>query len=111
MSRHDTEVRRSGEGVVGVCSCRVRQTTPVMTRKEAEDWCDRHLRQVARAQANPGRHLSDAGYVEYLREMAADPTRAKRDRDLFAQLADEQERRLRANSGKYDTGVETDPLF
>jgi len=111
MSRHDTEVRRSGEGVIGVCSCRSRQTVPVFNRQEAEDWCDQHLRQVLRAQADPGRHLTGAKYAEYLRDKADDTTLNRRDRALFAQLADEQERRLRAEAGKYDTGVETEPMF
>jgi len=123
MSHHDTQVKRSGEGVVGTCSCRQRQVKPVMNRQEAEDWCRWHLDQVARAQADPGKHLTGTHYLAYLQERASDPDVPPRDRRLFAQLADEQERRMRAPTPKgvpglpasanraYNTGVDTEPLF
>lgn len=123
MSRHDTQLKRSGEGVVGTCSCRQRQAKPVMNRQEAEDWCRWHLEQVARAQADPGKHLSGPKYLAYLLEKADDPAVSKSDRRLFRQLADEHEKRSREPAPKgvpglpkspntaFNTGVETEPLF
>lgn len=121
MGRHNTQVKRSGEGVIGTCSCRHKQLEPVATKQEAEDWIFHHLEQVVRAQADPGKQLSGPLYLAHLRAMAASPAASKSDRALWSQLADEHERRLtsppprgdlpQSPNAKYNTGVETDPLW
>jgi len=122
MARHETFIVRSGEGLIGKCSCKQRQTKPVLTEKEAEDWGIHHLQQVARAQADPGHHLSERAYLAHLEKMATEaPT--KRDRELWERLAEEHRRRMKSGAAgpkgdlpmspnaKYNTGVETEPLF
>lgn len=117
MSAHRTVVKRSGEGVVGTCSCKRRQAKPVATRQEAEDWCTSHEEQARRSQAGAEKALSPVAYLEYLRDKAADPDLSRRERDQWQVLADEQERRVKrpATPAKgqrpYDTGVETEPMF
>lgn len=108
-SNHVVTVKRSGEGVIGVCSCRVKQMTPVATRADAEAWNLTHLLEVARIKlAKP---LSTPNYLAYLREMEADTRRPRAEREQWKQLADEIETRLRPSKSRYDTGVETEPLF
>lgn len=123
MATHETFIVRSGEGVLGKCSCKQRQAKPVETRQLAEDWCMWHMEQVARAQADPGKHLSGPYYLAYLQEKAANLTLPERERALWQQLADEHERRVRAPAPKgvpglpkspnaqHNTGVETEPLW
>jgi hypothetical protein len=121
MREHTTRVKRSGEGVIGTCSCRQKQRTPVPTVQEAEDWIEAHLREVIRTQARLAKPMTPPAYLAYLREMEADTTRSAAERALWRQLAEEHERRapvvvekgdLRPSPNvKYNTGVETEPLF
>lgn len=120
---HATSVVRSGDGVRGICSCKQKQPQPVPTRQEAEDWCFKHEEQVRRAQADPGKKLSEPAYLEHLRKMAADTSQSARNRSLWAQLAEEQARRMKTGAAgprggipqspnaKYNTGVATEPLW
>lgn len=123
MATHEPVVKRMGDGVHGVCTCKHQQLPPVMTLQAAEDWCRHHLEQVRLAQADPGKQLSPQKYLEYLREMEGNADLPADQREGWRKLADEQERRVRLTvqpkmkgvpgspNVKYDTGVETEPLF
>lgn len=124
MAGHVTAIRRSGEGVIGVCTtCGDRQKDPQPDRARAEDWVMMHETQVRLAQADPGARLTDRKYLEYLQERAADPNEPPRQRELWRALAEEHGKRMRAGAAgprgdrpqstnaKYNTGVETEPLW
>lgn len=111
MATHVTKVKRSGEGVVGTCSCRLRQMKPVPTKQLAQDWIVAHLQQVARAQAGLRQHLSPAKYLEYLTECAEDSQRSEGEREQWKALAEEYATRVKGKKLSFDTGVETEPLF
>jgi ABC-type nitrate/sulfonate/bicarbonate transport system substrate-binding protein len=123
MGHHQTQILKSGSGLIGVCSCKQRKMSPVSTRQEAEDWCRNHLAEAARAAAALQKPLTPAAYLEYLQECADDTERSPEERAQWQQLANEQERRIRlavqpkmkgvpvSPNAKYDTGVETEPMF
>lgn len=111
MSGHLTVVKRTSTGVVGTCSCRQRQLDPQPTRALAEEWCERHKRDMARIAALLAKPLSDVKYLELLEENAKDARRSTAEREQWAALAREFAPRVKGKKTSFDTGVETEPLF
>jgi hypothetical protein len=111
VTDHKTTLKRSGNGVIGTCSCRSRQLEPQPTKALAEDWCQRHLEDTKRIAALLDKPLSDTKYLELLEECAADARRSTAEREQWARLAREFAPRVKGKKTSYDTGVETEPLF
>lgn len=94
MTNHQTQVKRAGQGVIGTCSCRARQLDPVPTRQAAEDWIERHLRQVALARAGRVATPSLPKLRDQYLENAEQRGRSPAERAQWRQLAAEISRRL-----------------
>lgn len=108
---HEAKVMRSGDGLIGVCSCRKRQLEPVPTREEAEDWITEHTMEVVRIQTMLAKPLSPVKYLAWLEECAADLGRSEQEREQWQMLATEYGARVKGKKSSYDTGVETAPLW
>lgn len=111
MSGHLTVVKRTSTGVIGTCSCRMRQLEPQPTRALAEDWCESHKADMARIAAMLAKPLSDVAYLAMLEENSKDGRRSTTEREQWAQLAREFAPRVKGKKTSFDTGVETEPLF
>lgn len=98
MTNHVTAVKRSGDGVIGTCSCKKKQAQPVKSSQEAEDWNLHHLEQVRRAQAGAEPVPRLPTVLKAYRASAADPTLSQREREQWARLADEIATRLGLNA-------------
>lgn len=98
MTNHVTKVKRSGEGVIGTCSCKMKQPKAVKTKQEAEDWIVWHEAQVRRARVGnepvPGLERTRQMYLDN----AANELLPQRERDQWQALADEISQRLGYNA-------------
>lgn len=103
MRHLEYEIIRSHGGlVIPVCECKDRPLAPVKMR-EIEEWHLKHRKEAARAGS-----LSTPRLVEYYRERANSICYSRAEREQFAALADELDRR--AKDKKKDR-IEQDTLF
>lgn len=98
MSNHVTAVKKSGEGVIGTCSCKMKQAKAVQSTQEAEDWILWHEEQVRRARAGgePVPQLTTV-HKTYLAN-SQDMKLPEREREQWKRLADEVATRLGLNA-------------
>jgi len=81
-----------------VCTCK--KSSHYGTRHEAEDWERQHQNLVQQALVHLRRTPSAAAQLAWFYEQAANPENSTRDRELWAQLADELEHRYRPVMGE-----------
>lgn len=104
MSNHRLTIRHLDHQYRAVCECRA--TSTYGTRQEAEDWGIKHLEQIQKVRAHlRGRTPSLATQLAWFNEQADNPNNSARDRELWRQLADELEHRIRSDEPDEQEGL------
>lgn len=98
MAKHAAKVVRSGEGVRGVCSCKMKQPQVVKTKQEAEDWILGHEAQVRRARAGAEPVPTTSTVVKMYKANMENTTLAAKEREQWKQLYDEVATRMGLNA-------------